>query len=109
MSAMNMTITIDAMQMISIFILFTSNHPLSVHVTRFQSKSIQGFAITILNMRQIINHSDIKTSSGQMAYNVLAVYDVFAVAIKEREAFQQTQKCGEGKPHKGRKPGCGFS
>jgi hypothetical protein len=31
---------------------------------------------------------------GQMAYNVPAVYDVFAVAIKEREAFQQLQKCG---------------
>jgi hypothetical protein len=29
-----------------------------------------------------------------MAFNVPAVYDVFAVAIKEREAFQQLQKCG---------------
>jgi hypothetical protein len=29
-----------------------------------------------------------------MAHNVLAVYDVFAVAIREREAFQQPQKCG---------------
>ena len=29
-----------------------------------------------------------------MAYNVLVVYDVFAVAIKERGAFQQPQKCG---------------
>jgi hypothetical protein len=29
-----------------------------------------------------------------MSYNVPAVYDVFAVAIKEREAFQQLQKCG---------------
>jgi len=26
------------------------------------------------------------------------------VAIKEREAFQQPQKCGEVKTHKGRKP-----
>jgi hypothetical protein len=29
-----------------------------------------------------------------MAYNVPAVYDVFAAAIKERGAFQQPQKCG---------------
>ena len=28
-----------------------------------------------------------------MAYNVPVVYDVFAIAIKEREAFQQPQKC----------------
>jgi hypothetical protein len=28
-----------------------------------------------------------------IAYNVPVVYDVFAVAIKEREAFQQPQKC----------------
>ena len=28
-----------------------------------------------------------------MAYNVSVVYDVFAVAIKEREAFQQLKKC----------------
>ena len=28
-----------------------------------------------------------------MAYNVPVVYDVFAVAIREREAFQQPQKC----------------
>jgi hypothetical protein len=34
----------------------------------------------------------------QMAHNVPAVYDVFAVAIKEREAFQQPQKCGSEKP-----------
>jgi hypothetical protein len=34
--------------------------------------------------------------------NVPAVYDVFAVAIKKREAFQQPQKCGGEKPHKGR-------
>jgi hypothetical protein len=32
--------------------------------------------------------------SGKMAYNVPAVYDVFTVAIKEREAFQQPQKYG---------------
>jgi hypothetical protein len=31
-----------------------------------------------------------------IAPDVPAVYDVFAVAIKEREAFQQPQKCGEG-------------
>jgi hypothetical protein len=29
-----------------------------------------------------------------IALNVPAVYDVFVVAIKEREAFQQPQKCG---------------
>ena len=28
-----------------------------------------------------------------MVLNVPVVYDVFAVAIKEREAFQQPQKC----------------
>jgi hypothetical protein len=28
-----------------------------------------------------------------MAYNVPAVYDVFAVAIKETVGFQQPQKC----------------
>jgi hypothetical protein len=44
-----------------------------------------------------------------MAHNVLAVTDVFAVAIKEHKVFQQPQKCGEEKPHKGRKPDCGFS
>jgi hypothetical protein len=30
----------------------------------------------------------------KMAYNVPAVYDVFAVAISERGAFRQPQKCG---------------
>jgi hypothetical protein len=44
-----------------------------------------------------------------MAHNVPAVYDVFAVAIKETTGFQQPQKCGGEKPHKGRKPDCGFS
>jgi hypothetical protein len=44
-----------------------------------------------------------------MAHNVPAVCDVFVVAIKEREAFQQPQKCGREKLHEGRKPGCGFS
>jgi hypothetical protein len=29
-----------------------------------------------------------------IAHNVPAVYDVFAVAMKECEAFQQPQKCG---------------
>jgi hypothetical protein len=42
--------------------------------------------------------------SGKMAHNVPVVYDVFAVAIKERGAFQQPQKCGGEKPHKGRSP-----
>jgi hypothetical protein len=49
------------------------------------------------------------SSLGQMAFNVPAVCDVFAVAIKEREAFQQPQKCGGEKMHKGRKPDCIFS
>jgi hypothetical protein len=39
-----------------------------------------------------------------LSHNVPAVYDVFAVAIKEREAFQQPQKCGYTKTYKGRKP-----
>jgi hypothetical protein len=29
-----------------------------------------------------------------MSHNVPAVYDVFAVAIKETAGFQQPQKCG---------------
>jgi hypothetical protein len=44
-----------------------------------------------------------------MAHNVSTVCDVFAVAIKEREAFQQPQKCGGEKTHKGRKPDWVFS
>jgi hypothetical protein len=44
-----------------------------------------------------------------IALNVPAVYDVFAVAIKETVGFQQPQKCGGEKPHKGRKTDCGFS
>jgi len=39
----------------------------------------------------------------------LQVTDVFAVAIKEREAFQQQQKCGGAKRHKGRKPDWRFA
>jgi hypothetical protein len=39
-----------------------------------------------------------------MAHNVPAVYDVFAVAIKEAVGFQQPQKCGGEKPHQGRSP-----
>jgi hypothetical protein len=39
-----------------------------------------------------------------IAHNVPAVYDVFAVVIKERGAFQQPQKCGGTKTYKGRKP-----
>jgi hypothetical protein len=46
---------------------------------------------------------------GPTAHNVPAVYDVWAVAIKETVGFQQPQKCGGEKPHKGRKPDCGFS
>jgi hypothetical protein len=36
-----------------------------------------------------------------MAYNVPAVYDVFASPIKECRAFQGLQKCGGEKSHKG--------
>jgi hypothetical protein len=39
---------------------------------------------------------------GQMAHNVPAVYDVFAAAIKKPVGFQQPQKCGGTKTHKGR-------
>jgi hypothetical protein len=40
----------------------------------------------------------------KISHNVPAVYDVFAVAIKETGGFQQPQKCGGEKPHKGRRP-----
>jgi hypothetical protein len=40
----------------------------------------------------------------KMAYNVPALYDGFAVAIRETAGFQQPQKCGGEKPHKGRRP-----
>jgi hypothetical protein len=36
-----------------------------------------------------------------IAPNVLVINDVFAVAIKEHEVFQQPQKCGGEKIHKG--------
>jgi hypothetical protein len=39
-----------------------------------------------------------------IAHNVPAVYDVFAVAIKETVGFQQPQKCAGEKTHKGRSP-----
>jgi hypothetical protein len=39
-----------------------------------------------------------------ISHNVPAVYDVFAVAIKETVGFQQPQKCGGEKPHQGRRP-----
>ena len=48
--------------------------------------------------------SDVIGAPDGMPHNVPAVYDVFAVAIKEREAFQQPQKCGGTKMYKGRKP-----
>jgi hypothetical protein len=40
----------------------------------------------------------------QIAPNVPAVYDVFAVAIKETVGFQGLQKYGGEKTHKGRRP-----
>jgi hypothetical protein len=39
-----------------------------------------------------------------IAHTVPAVYDVFAVAIKETVGFQQPQNVGGEKPHKGRRP-----
>jgi hypothetical protein len=43
-----------------------------------------------------------------MAYNVPAVYDVFAVAIKETAGFQQPQKCGGEKTAQRPQADCGF-
>ena len=43
-------------------------------------------------MSSLISYN-LLTILGSMAHNVLGVYDVFVVAIKEREAFQQPQKC----------------
>jgi hypothetical protein len=40
----------------------------------------------------------------KLAHNVPVVYDIFAVAIKETVGFQQSQKCGGEKTHKGRRP-----
>jgi hypothetical protein len=37
--------------------------------------------------------NSIQTSLDTISHNVPVVYDVFAVAIKERGAFQQPQKC----------------
>jgi hypothetical protein len=56
-----------------------------------------------------IKKNNFKYFPSVISHNVSAVYDVFAVAIKERGAFQQPQKCGGEKLHKGRKPDCGFS
>jgi hypothetical protein len=53
--------------------------------------------------------NNIQKNLARIAYNVPAVYDVFAVAIRETVGFQQPQKCGGEKPHKGHKPDCGFS
>jgi hypothetical protein len=43
-----------------------------------------------------------------IAYNVPAVCDVFAVAKKERKAFQQPQKCGGENRTKGASPAAVF-
>jgi len=53
--------------------------------------------------------SYILTILGHISSNVPAVCDGFAVAIKEREAFQQPQNCGVAKLHKGRKPDWSFA
>jgi hypothetical protein len=47
---------------------------------------------------------------GGIAYNVKVVYDVSGVAIRElRSSFSNSKNVAERKPHKGRKPDCGFS
>jgi len=46
-------------------------------------------------------NSGFQTNLGHISYNVPAVCDGFAVAIKECEAFQQPQNCGGAKHHKG--------
>jgi hypothetical protein len=43
--------------------------------------------------KRMLFYNFLQNSAG-MSHNVSAVYDVFAVAIKERGAFQQPQKCG---------------
>jgi hypothetical protein len=43
-----------------------------------------------------------------IAHNVKVVYDVFGVAETAKQ-FQQPQKCGGEKTHKGRKPDWVFS
>jgi hypothetical protein len=53
--------------------------------------------------------SDVFVIPSSMAHNVLAVCDGFAVAIKERGAFQQPQNCGGAERHKGRKPDWRFA
>jgi hypothetical protein len=45
----------------------------------------------------------------KLAPNVPVVYNGFAVAIKEHEVFQQPQKCGGEKTHKGACADCVFS
>jgi hypothetical protein len=50
------------------------------------------FYINFLLRRMDAAHSS--KISVFISSNVPGVYDVFAVAIKEREAFQQPQKCG---------------
>jgi hypothetical protein len=37
--------------------------------------------------------NNFSTNLGRISHNVPAVYDVFAVAIKETVGFQQPQKC----------------
>jgi hypothetical protein len=49
-------------------------------------------------------HITLQKNLAGISHNVLVVYDVFAVAIKERGAFQQPQKCGGEKTHKGHSP-----
>jgi hypothetical protein len=62
---------------------FTQYNTLCPVILYFYYSSIIYFVF--YNFQQIL---------GRIAHNVPAVYDVFAAAIRERGAFQQSQKCG---------------
>jgi hypothetical protein len=47
-------------------------------------------ATSILHPDFLVTQSKVQ----KVSHNVPAVYDVFAAAIREREAFRQPQKCG---------------
>jgi hypothetical protein len=86
---------------------FSFNSPLSI-LRQFLLVYLHETILFYSIFKYFVNHF-FTINSAAMAYNVSAVHDVFAVAIKECGAFQQPQKCGGEKPHKGRKPDCGFS
>jgi hypothetical protein len=55
---------------------------------------INAIFIIPLFHKQLILSTFFQKILAQMSHNVPAVYDVFAVAIKETAGFQQPQKCG---------------